>query len=187
MHGPELVPDLLYLVRDSWRWGKAHEAPGIHHASRRRGGVNSLAVRGARAASGKVYRVGCAYYAGLATFGPYHEAFISALHDLGYVAGQNIVYDIRSAESDPIRLPDIVDELISLKPDVLAGNEPVDVVRLGAGVGAFVGTRSRRTANSCRAWGRAARSQGRRQRRPMIRGRGGPCTHRRRRPISPGS
>jgi putative ABC transport system substrate-binding protein len=79
----------------------------------------------ARAQAGKVYRVGCAYYVGPATFAPYHEAFISTLHDLGYVAGQNIVYDIRYAESDPTRVPVIVDELISLKPDVLAGIEPI--------------------------------------------------------------
>jgi putative tryptophan/tyrosine transport system substrate-binding protein len=82
-----------------------------------------LAARAQQA--GKVYRVGCAYFADPATVGPLHEAFISALHDLGYVAGQNIVYDIRFAENDPIRVPIIVDELISLKPDVLAGIEPV--------------------------------------------------------------
>jgi ABC-type uncharacterized transport system substrate-binding protein len=85
--------------------------------------TGSLMARAQRA--GKVYRVGCAYFAGPATIGPYHEAFISALHDLGYVAGQNIVYDTRSAEGDPMRIPIIVDELISLKPDVLAGTKPV--------------------------------------------------------------
>jgi len=52
------------------------------------------------------------------------------MHALGYVAGQNIVYDMRYAENDPTRLPALIDELISLKPDVLAGNEPVTRVML---------------------------------------------------------
>jgi putative ABC transport system substrate-binding protein len=58
--------------------------------------------------SGKVHRVGCLSFAGLATFAPYREAFISTLHHLGYIEGQNIVYDIRSAESDFTRVPVIV-------------------------------------------------------------------------------
>ena len=52
------------------------------------------------------------------------------MHALGYVAGQNIVHDMRYAENDPTRLPALIDELISLKPDVLAGNEPVTRVML---------------------------------------------------------
>ena len=59
------------------------------------------------------------------TLRPFHEAFVSTLHALGYVEGQNIVYDIRYAEGDPTRLPVLIDELISLKPDVLVGIEPV--------------------------------------------------------------
>jgi putative tryptophan/tyrosine transport system substrate-binding protein len=82
-----------------------------------------LAARAQRA--GKVYRVGCVFFSTLANSAPYQEAFISTLHDLGYVAGQNIIYDIRSAENDRSRLPVIIDELISLKPDVLAGIEPI--------------------------------------------------------------
>jgi putative tryptophan/tyrosine transport system substrate-binding protein len=88
-------------------------------------GAAAWPLRARAQQAGKVYRVGCAYYVGPATFAPYHEAFISTLHDLGYVAGHNIVYDIRYAESDPTRVPVIVDELISLKPDVLAGIEPI--------------------------------------------------------------
>jgi putative ABC transport system substrate-binding protein len=61
---------------------------------------------------------------------PFIEAFVSALNALGYVQGQNIVYDIRYAENDPNRLPVLIDELISLKPDVLVGIEPVVRVML---------------------------------------------------------
>jgi putative ABC transport system substrate-binding protein len=58
------------------------------------------------------------------------QAFISALRALGYVAGQNIVYDTRYAEGDPTRLPALIDELILLKPDVLAGVEPIARIML---------------------------------------------------------
>jgi putative tryptophan/tyrosine transport system substrate-binding protein len=46
------------------------------------------------------------------------------MHELGYVEGQNIVYDTRHAAGDPTRLPALVDELILLKPYVLATGEP---------------------------------------------------------------
>jgi len=49
---------------------------------------------------------------------------------LGYVAGQNIIYDARYADNDIARVPALIDELISLKPDVLAGAEPVARVML---------------------------------------------------------
>ena len=76
---------------------------------------------GARAQrSDKVFRVGSVYIAEPAIFGRLEQAFISALHELGYVAGQNIVYDTRYAAGDPTRLPALVDELILLKPDVLS-------------------------------------------------------------------
>jgi putative ABC transport system substrate-binding protein len=89
------------------------------------GGAAAWPLAALAQGAGKVYRVGCLFFAGSATFAPYQEAFISTLHDLGYVAGQNIVYDIRSAENDFTRVPIIIDELISLKPDVLAGIEPI--------------------------------------------------------------
>src|SRR5690348_9514471 len=82
-----------------------------------------LAARAQQA--GKVYRVGCAFFSSPANSRPYQEGLISALHGLGYVTGQNIVYDMRFAENDPTRVPVIVDELISLKPDVLACNETI--------------------------------------------------------------
>src|SRR5262245_64380228 len=47
------------------------------------------------------------------------------MHELGYVEGQNIVYDTLHAAGDRTRLPALVDELILLKPDVLATGEPI--------------------------------------------------------------
>jgi putative tryptophan/tyrosine transport system substrate-binding protein len=89
---------------------------------------------GARAQrSDKVFRVGSVYISEPAVvrrFG-FEQAFITALHELGYVAGQNIVYDTRYAAGDPTRLPALVDELILLRPDVLlAVAEPIASIML---------------------------------------------------------
>jgi ABC-type uncharacterized transport system substrate-binding protein len=81
--------------------------------------------------AGNLFRVGCAYVGDLAAFESLQEAFVSALHDLGYIEGKKIVYDLRYAENDPSRLPALIDELISLKPDILAGTEAVARVMLG--------------------------------------------------------
>jgi putative ABC transport system substrate-binding protein len=82
-----------------------------------------FAARGQQAA--RMFRVGWAQALGPATARPFEEAFVSALHALGYVQGRNIVYDMRYAENDPTRLLVLIDELISLKPDVLVGGEQV--------------------------------------------------------------
>jgi putative ABC transport system substrate-binding protein len=80
--------------------------------------------------AGKIFRVGGLTPADRETMRPLEGAFFASMHALGYVAGQNIVYDMRYAENDPTRLPALLDELISLKPDVLAANEPVTRVML---------------------------------------------------------
>ena len=86
---------------------------------------------GARAQrSDKVFRVGSVYMTEAFKLFGFEQAFISGLHELGYVAGQNIVYDTRHAAGDPTRLPALVDELILLKPDVLATGEPIVPVML---------------------------------------------------------
>ena len=95
--------------------------------------VGSAAVWpvGARAQrSDKVFRVGSLYLSeAFRRFG-YEQAFISAMHELGYVPQQNIVYDTRHAAGDPTRLPALVDELILQKPDVLATGEPIVPIML---------------------------------------------------------
>ena len=79
----------------------------------------SLAARAQQGA--KVPRVGSVYIreAEFIRRAGFEQAFISVLHELGYEAGQNIVYDTRYAAGDPTRLPALVDELILLRPDVL--------------------------------------------------------------------
>jgi len=47
------------------------------------------------------------------------EAFRRGLHELGYLEGKNIIVDIRWAEGDADRLPELARELIRLRVDVL--------------------------------------------------------------------
>jgi putative ABC transport system substrate-binding protein len=81
---------------------------------------------------GKVYRVGyivttspVSETAGPKPAHPATRAFIEALQALGYVEGQNLILERRSAEGRFERFGDIVAELVRLKVDVIvtAGNQ----------------------------------------------------------------
>src|SRR5262245_1491666 len=50
---------------------------------------------------------------------PYIAALKAALRDLGWVEGENIVYDVRIAEGRTERLPELARELLALQPDVI--------------------------------------------------------------------
>ena len=70
--------------------------------------------------AGKVYRIGY-LTAGSVTANPrVLEAFRQGLRELGWVEGQNIVIEYRSAEGHLDRLPDLAAELVRLKVDVIA-------------------------------------------------------------------
>ena len=70
--------------------------------------------------AGKVYRVGY-LTAGSVTANPrVLEAFRQGLRDLGWVEGQNIIIEYRSAEGRFDRLPALAAELVRLKVDVIA-------------------------------------------------------------------
>ena len=57
------------------------------------------------------------------------EAFRQGLHDIGYVEGQNIALELRSAEGKPDRFPALAAELVALKADVIvAGATPTVLV-----------------------------------------------------------
>jgi putative ABC transport system substrate-binding protein len=77
------------------------------------------------AQTGKIYRVGLTHVGAEDTAKRTNEAFLSALRGYGYVEGRNLVYEVRYAGGDFGRVPTIVDEIIGLKPDVLAGFESV--------------------------------------------------------------
>src|SRR6266568_7485724 len=76
--------------------------------------------------AGKVYRVGLIFttspvseMAGPEPTHPLARAFVQGLRALGYVEGQNLILERRSAEGRYERFGDIVAELVRLKADVI--------------------------------------------------------------------
>jgi putative ABC transport system substrate-binding protein len=90
--------------------------------------------------TGKVYRIGVLFegtpLAEMARAEPrsaIFRAFLHELRDLGYVEGQNVVIERRSAEGRPERLPMLAAELVRLNVDViLASGEQTTPVILAA-------------------------------------------------------
>ena len=77
----------------------------------------------ALAQSGKTDRVGLCFQVTPEIAKPLMEAFVEGLRDHGHVVGQNLILDVRYGDGSPARLPALIDELIALRPDVLAGFE----------------------------------------------------------------
>jgi len=79
---------------------------------------------------GKVPRIGYLVLSPLAD-PPSSEraAFLDGLRGLGYVAGQNIIIEYRSAAWNRELLPDLVRELVDLKVDAIVAVGAVEVVR----------------------------------------------------------
>lgn len=61
-------------------------------------------------------RVGVLLYG---TPDPNYDSFRRGLRELGYIEGQSIVLEPRSAEGKPERLPTLARELVALKPDLI--------------------------------------------------------------------
>jgi len=73
----------------------------------------------------KVPRIGYVSGTGTATNqGPYVEALRQGLRDLGHVEGQTFVIEYRGAEGQIERVPNLVEELINLKVDLLVAPVP---------------------------------------------------------------
>jgi ABC-type uncharacterized transport system substrate-binding protein len=68
--------------------------------------------------STKVARIG-ALYIGLADAESFKKELREGLRELGYVEGQNIAFEFRSAEGKLDRLPELASELVRLKVDVI--------------------------------------------------------------------
>ncbi len=70
--------------------------------------------------TGKVYRVGFLdYRLRSTTTDPRFIALRQGLRELGYVEGQNLVIEYRSAKGKDERLPEVAAELVNLKVDVI--------------------------------------------------------------------
>jgi putative ABC transport system substrate-binding protein len=71
----------------------------------------------------KVYRIGLVFGDGpisWLTESPYARAFVQAMHDLGYVEGQNLTLERRTAEGKVVeRSGEIVEDLIHREVDVI--------------------------------------------------------------------
>jgi putative tryptophan/tyrosine transport system substrate-binding protein len=75
----------------------------------------------AMAQQSKIIRVGMVNPS--STVQPVLDAFRKQLSDLGYVEGKNLIFDYRAAEGHFERLPQLVQELVALRPDVLVAVE----------------------------------------------------------------
>src|SRR6266550_4487450 len=72
----------------------------------------------ARAQPSNVARIGVLYI-GLADAESFRKELREGLRELGYVEGQNIAFEFRSAEGKQDRLPELASELVRLKVDVI--------------------------------------------------------------------
>jgi putative tryptophan/tyrosine transport system substrate-binding protein len=82
------------------------------------GGAAAAWPLAARAQQSKVARIG-ALFIGLADAQSFKKEFQDGMRELGYVEGQNIAYEFRSAEGRLDRLPELAAELVRLKVDVI--------------------------------------------------------------------
>ena len=72
----------------------------------------------ARSQQSKAARIG-ALYIGLADADSFKKELREGLRELGYVEGQSIAFEFRSAEGKLDRLPELASELVRLKVDVI--------------------------------------------------------------------
>ena len=71
----------------------------------------------AEAQAGKIWRIG--YLPSAAAENPPRVAFRQRLRELGYVEGQNVTFEIRSAEGNLERFPALAAELVRLNVDII--------------------------------------------------------------------
>src|SRR6516225_7098813 len=82
------------------------------------GGAAAAWPLAARAQQAKVPTIG-ALVIGNINPEQFWREFRQGLHDLGYVEGQNIQFEFRSAEGEISRLPELAAELVRLKVDII--------------------------------------------------------------------
>jgi ABC-type uncharacterized transport system substrate-binding protein len=79
--------------------------------------------------TGKVYRIGILSGGWPEKNAPQVQAFLKGLHDMGWIAGQNVVIEWRSAEGRMDRLGALAAELVHMKVDIMvtASSTPATV------------------------------------------------------------
>jgi putative tryptophan/tyrosine transport system substrate-binding protein len=82
------------------------------------GGAAAAWPLAGRAQPSKVARIGVLYI-GLADAESFKKELRDGLHELGYVEGQNIAFEFRSAEGKLDRLPELASELVRLNVDLI--------------------------------------------------------------------
>ena len=75
---------------------------------------------------GKVYRVGFLFAGSLAQR-PQAQGFWQGLQELGYTPGKNVVIEVREAKGKVETLPQLAEELVNWKPDVLVAVTPAAI------------------------------------------------------------
>ena len=73
----------------------------------------------------KISRIGVLDFATPEVTSIRNEAFRQGLRDLGYIEGQNIIIEYRSAREKSDRLPELAAELVQLKEDVIVAQNTV--------------------------------------------------------------
>ena len=89
------------------------------------GGVFAASLAAEAQQPGKVWRVGFLDAVSPRNV-PWIAAFERRLAELGYVEGKNLSMEFRTAEGRTERLPEVVTELVSLKPDVIIASAGPD-------------------------------------------------------------
>jgi ABC-type uncharacterized transport system substrate-binding protein len=82
------------------------------------GGAAAVCPLAARAQQSRTARIG-ALYIGTPDAESFKKELRGGLRELGYVEGQNIVFEFRAAEGMLDRLPELAAELVALKVDVI--------------------------------------------------------------------
>src|SRR5262245_39541326 len=70
----------------------------------------------------KLPTIGLAIPVDAAADAPFQKAFRDGLRELGWVDGENVSLIVRYANGDPAKYREIIQELVSLKVDVLMGD-----------------------------------------------------------------
>ena len=104
-------PDVLYVVRDRWLSGKLMKRREFVSLL---GGAAAAWPLAARAQQPKVPTIGALVIGNISPEEFWRE-FRQGLRDLGYIEGQNIRFEFRSAQGQIDRLPELAAELVRLK------------------------------------------------------------------------